>query len=129
MRSPGKLGVNYSTYIYNTVKPPYATTSCKRPSIKNTKTFPVEALQLESLVTTSSCKRPRPLSGAGDLMVFRCFEKNKGKQLTNRFHAAVIYVFRTLTPDEERYSNIERELIGVAVRHGEASQLCVWRTS
>ena len=58
-----------------------------------------------------------------------CFEEKKGKQLTNRFHAAVIYVFRTLTPAEERYFNIERELIGVAVHHGEASQLCVWRTS
>ena len=46
-----------------------------------------------------------------------------------RFHAAVIYAFITVTPAEERYSNIERELIGIAVRHGEASQLCVWRTS
>ena len=46
-----------------------------------------------------------------------------------RFHAAVIYAFITVTPSEERYSNIERELIGIAVRHGEASQLCVWRTS
>ena len=44
MRSPGTFSANYSTYIYNAVKPPYATTSCKRPSIKNTKNFPVEAL-------------------------------------------------------------------------------------
>ena len=40
-----------------------------------------------------------------------------------------MYVFITVAPAEERYSNIERELIGIAVRHGEASQLCVWRTS
>ena len=63
------------------------------------------------------------------VFIIHCFEENKGKQLTNRFHAAVIYVFRSLTPAEERYSNIQRELLGVAVRHGEASQLCVWRTS
>ena len=63
------------------------------------------------------------------VFIIHCFEENNGKQLTNRFHAAVIYVFRTATPAEERYSNIERELKGVAVRHREASQLCVWRTS
>ena len=61
--------------------------------------------------------------------IIHCFEENKTKQLTNRFHAAVIYVLRTVTPTEERYSNIEGELIGIAVRHGEASQLCDWRTS
>ena len=63
------------------------------------------------------------------VFIIHCFEEDKGKQLTNRFHAAVIYVFRTVTPAEERYSNTQRELKGVAVRHGEASQLCVWRTS
>ena len=63
------------------------------------------------------------------VFIIHCFEENKAKQLTNRFHAAVIYVFRTVTPAEERYSNIERELRGMAVCHGEASQLCVWRTS
>ena len=34
----------------NTVEPPYATTSRKRPPIQNTKMFPIKALQLEPLV-------------------------------------------------------------------------------
>ena len=36
--------------LWNTVEPPCATTSHKRPPIQNTKVFPVKALQLEPLV-------------------------------------------------------------------------------
>ncbi|CAH3150520.1 unnamed protein product [Porites lobata] len=45
-----RLAFLNGTIFFCTVEPPCATTSRKRPSIQNTKTFPVKALQLEPLV-------------------------------------------------------------------------------
>ena len=49
-KKPSARVVLNGTIFFCTVEPPCATTSRKWPSIQNTKTFPVKALQLEPLV-------------------------------------------------------------------------------
>ena len=64
----------------NTVEPPCATTSCKRPPpitdprppIQNTKIFPVKAYSWNLSVTTASCRRSRPPFRAWRVMNFHC---------------------------------------------------------